>query len=86
MKELENQETRKLTFWSDNGGWVVSAKDCARIATQRDELLATLSRALVRNGGPIDQEDTADGNAYVMIHLEDFMQLEAAIAAVKGGK
>ena len=72
------------TNYGEGSLWV-ALEDAQSIERQRDELLAALERALVRNGGPIDREDTADGNAYVMILQEDFMQLEAAIAAVKGG-
>lgn len=51
----------------------------------RNELADRAETLLRNNGGPILAEDTVDGLEYVMVRMDDFVALEAALRDVGDG-
>ncbi|MDP3720801.1 MAG: hypothetical protein Q8T13_23815 [Acidobacteriota bacterium] len=49
------------------------------IHAAQQELVRAGQACLQHNGGPINEEETVDGESYVMVRLGDFEALQAAL-------
>lgn len=76
---MSEHDGRELTGSEASAAMAKASPRVSAIALAQRSLLQAAQACLTTNGGPIDAEDTCDGEAYVMVRRSDFDALDAAV-------